>query len=157
MGESQTVRPDRFRLVAAVHLLLIRDEQILLLRRANTGYEDGNYSIIAGHLDGDETVYAAAAREAREAREEAAITVVGRDLNMVGVLQRRAATPTDDERIDFFLAASRWSGVIANAEPEKCDELAWFRLDDLPTNVISYVRQALDNYRNAVWFDTAGW
>ena len=104
MGESQTVRPDRFRLVAAVPLLLIRDEQILLLRRANTGYEDGNYSIIAGHLDGDETVYATAAREARE---EAAITVVGRDLNMVGVLQRRAATPTDDERIDFFLAASR--------------------------------------------------
>lgn len=154
MAEPRSLRSDRFRLVAAVHLLLIRDGQILLLRRANTGYEDGNYSVIAGHLDGDETVYAAIQREARE---EAAITIGRRDLRMVGVLQRRATTPTDDERIDFFLAASDWSGAIQNAEPGKCDELAWFPLADLPPNVIPYVRQALDNYRNGRWFDTSGW
>ena len=152
--EPHTVRPDRFRLVAAVHLLLIRDGRILLLRRANTGYEDGNYSVIAGHLDGDETVYAAIQREARE---EAAITIARRDLRMVGVLQRRATMPADDERIDFFLATSEWSGTIENAEPEKCDELTWFPLAALPPNVIPYVRQALDNYREGIWFDTCGW
>ncbi|HEY8597516.1 MAG TPA: NUDIX domain-containing protein [Thermomicrobiales bacterium] len=154
MGVSDVARPDRFRLIAAVHLLLIADGQILLLRRANTGYEDGNYSVIAGHLDGDETVYAAIQREAHE---EAAITIERDALRMVGVLQRRASTPTDDERIDFFLAASDWSGVIQNAEPGKCDELAWFPLTDLPTNIIPYVRQALDNYRAGIWFATAGW
>lgn len=154
MGESDAARPDRFRLVAAVHLLLIREGQVLLLRRANTGYEDGNYSVIAGHLDGDETVYVAIQREARE---EAAITIERDDLRMVGLLQRRAATAGDDERIDFFLAASDWSGVIQNVEPQKCDELAWFPLTDLPTNMIPYVRQALDNYRNGIWFATSGW
>jgi 8-oxo-dGTP pyrophosphatase MutT (NUDIX family) len=154
MGESDAARPDRFRLVAAVHLLLIREGRILLLRRANTGYEDGNYSVIAGHLDGDETVYAAIQREACE---EAAITIERDDLSMVGVLQRRAAMAGDDERIDFFLAASDWSGVIQNAEPQKCDELAWFPLAGLPTNIIPYVRQALDNYRTGIWFAISGW
>ena len=154
MGSSHAVRPDRFRLIAAVHLLLLRERQVLLLRRANTGYEDGNYSVIAGHLDGDETVYAAIQREARE---EAAITIALRDLRMVGILQRRAATAADDERIDFFLAASDWSGEIENAEPGKCDELAWFPLADLPPNLIPYGRQALDNYRDGLWFDTVGW
>ena len=38
---------ERFKLVVAVHLLLIENKKILLLRRFNTGYEDGNYSVVA--------------------------------------------------------------------------------------------------------------
>ena len=44
----------RFRMVVAVHLFLLQNGNILLLRRFRTGYEDGNYSVIAGHLDGSE-------------------------------------------------------------------------------------------------------
>ena len=147
-------RPERFRAVVAVHLFLLRQGEILLLRRANTGYADGQYSVIAGHLDGDETVQIAARREARE---EAGITIAPHDLAVVGVMQRRAATPAEDERIDFFLMASKWSGALRNAEPHKCDDLGWYPLDDLPPNLIPYVRRALDNYRRGVWFDTLGW
>lgn len=38
---------ERFKLVTAVHLILTQNGKILLLRRYNTGYEDGNYSVVA--------------------------------------------------------------------------------------------------------------
>jgi ADP-ribose pyrophosphatase YjhB (NUDIX family) len=154
VGALSPARPARFRLVAAVHLFLIHEGRILLLRRANTGYEDGHWSVVAGHLDGGETVQAAAAREARE---EVGIEIDPRDLPVVGTMQRRAPVPGDDERIDFFLTASEWSGTIRNAEPRKCNALAWYPLDSLPPDLIPYIRRALDNYRRGVWFDTLGW
>jgi 8-oxo-dGTP pyrophosphatase MutT (NUDIX family) len=134
----------------AVHLFLIRDGRVLLLRRANTGYEDGSYSVPAGHLDGGEEVITAAIREARE---EIGIALARSAVSVVGVMHQRS----DVEYIDFFVAASAWTGEIVNAEPHKCDDLAWYPLDALPANTIPYVRRALDNYRRGVWFDSYGW
>ncbi len=139
-----------FTMVVAVHLFLLRESQVLLLRRYNTGYGDGQYSVVAGHVDGGEEITAAMAREARE---EAAIAIALGDLEVVGVMHRRSA----EERIDFFLVARRWTGEITNREPDKCDELAWFDLDALPANVIPYVHRALDNYRAGRLFDSFGW
>ena len=56
----------RFKLIVAVHLFLLRNDEIILLRRFNTGYEDGNYSLIAGHIDGNEWITNAIIREAKE-------------------------------------------------------------------------------------------
>src|SRR4051794_37365184 len=139
-GGGGVVTGERFRAAIAVHLFLVRDDAILLLRRFNTGYEDGNYSVIAGHLDGGEEVITAAVREADE---EAGIRIAPEDVTIAGVMHRRS----DAERIDFFVVATRWQGTIVNREPEKCDELAWFPLDELPMNVVPYVRQAIGNYR----------
>lgn len=140
----------RFTLPVAVHLFLTSNGYVLLLRRHNTGYEDGRYSVIAGHLDGGEEVIVAAAREANE---EAGITLDPADIAVVGVMHRRS----NDERIDFFVAASRWTGEIVNTEPHKCDDLSWHPLDHLPDNTIPYIRRALDNYRAGRWFDSFGW
>lgn len=142
---------ERFRIPCAVHVLLLRGGEVLLLRRANTGYQDGNFSTIAGHLDGDEEVLAAAMREARE---EAGITLDPADLRMVGVMHNRGE---DYEYIDFFVAAERWGGAIVNAEPQKCAELTWYPLDHLPLNTIPYVRRALEHYQRGIWFTSFGW
>jgi 8-oxo-dGTP diphosphatase len=138
------------KLLCAVHLLLIKNDQILLLRRYNTGYEDGNYSVIAGHLDGDEEIKTAMIREALE---EAGIEIAPEDMQVVGVMHRKS----NDERIDFFLIAKAWSGEIRNMEPQKCSELAWFELDQLPQNVVPYVRKGIENYQNGQWFASFGW
>lgn len=140
----------RFTVPVAVHIFLLQDERILLLRRAHTGYEDGNYSVPAGHLDGGELVLEAAAREARE---ETGVTLAPESMSVVGVMHRRA----NDERIDFFVTAMGWSGEIHNAEPHKCDDLAWFPVDSLPENTIPYVRRAIVNYQQHRWFDAFGW
>lgn len=140
----------RFKCICAVHLFLVHDGQILLLRRFNTGYEDGNYSVVAGHLDGGEEVVAAMVREARE---EAGIVIAPEEMRIVGVMHRKAS----DERIDFFLTAEHWSGEVRNCEPERCDELAWYPLNRLPENIVPYVRRAWENYCAGRWFDSLGW
>lgn len=139
----------RFTTPVAVHLLLIRDDSILLLRRFKTGYEDGTYSVIAGHLDGGETVLAAMTREARE---EAGIDLV--NTMVAGAMHRRAS---DGERIDFFVACHEWVGEVRNREPEKCDELRWVPIEMLPPNTIPYVASAIATWRAGAWFSSFGW
>ncbi len=53
---------NRFSLIPEVHLILESNGQLLLLKRANTGYEDGNYSLVAGHIDGNESAREAMVR-----------------------------------------------------------------------------------------------
>jgi 8-oxo-dGTP pyrophosphatase MutT (NUDIX family) len=142
--------PERFKLVSAVHVFLLREGCLLLLRRANTGWGDGQYSVVAGHLEGDEEIKAAAIREARE---EVGVHIDPSDLEVVAVMHRRS----NDERIDFFLTANRWTGQVSNREPEKCDDIIWARPEQFPENMVAYVRTAFESYRRGKWFDSYGW
>lgn len=145
----------RFKIVPACYLVLIKDGRILLLRRYNTGYEDGNYSLVAGHLDGQETFRRAAAREAEE---EAGIILNPNDLKVIHVMHRISIPNEPDlrERIDVFLIADKWNGEPQNTEPHKCDDLSWFPLDNLPKNVIPYIRQALECVKNNIFYSEFG-
>lgn len=140
----------RSKFPVAVHLFLLCDGQVLLLRRFNTGYEDGNFSVPAGHLDGNEAVRLAGVREARE---ELGVEIMPDDLEFSGVFHRQS----DDERVDFFFSIRQWQGEPQNTEPDKCDLLVWADLDDLPENMIPYVRQALENFREGISFQEFGW
>lgn len=141
---------ERFKLIMEAYLVLLRQDQVLLLRRANTGYEDGNYSLVAGHVDGGETVRQAAAREARE---EAGITIDPDDLRLVHVAHRRDG----DERLAMFFTTDRWLGEPANCEPHKCDDMGWFALEAMPPNMVGYVRNAIDQIQQGVNYSEPGW
>lgn len=142
---------ERFKLVTAVHLILIENEKILLQRRYNTGYEDGNYSVVAGHIDGNESVIKAMQREALE---EAGIKINEEDLEIVHVMHRK--TP-DRESIDYFLNCKKYDGKITIMEKDKCDELKFYDLDNLPNNVIPYVRKGIESYLKNEPFSIYGW
>jgi len=140
----------RAKFPVTVHLLFFREDQILLLRRFNTGYADGQYSVPAGHLDGGETVIAAAAREAEE---ETGVRIKLSDLVFSSVLHRNDG----EERVDFFVHVLDWQGEPVNTEPEKCDELRWVNVDELPDNIIPYIKRAIQNHRGGITFDEFGW
>ena len=141
---------ERFKLVSAVHMFFIKGNKVLLLRRFNTGYEDGNYGVPAGHLDGNESVINAAIRECAE---EVAVIVKPEDAEVVLTMHRKST----DERIDFFVTIKDWQGEIRNNEPNKCDDLSWFDLNSLPKNMIAYIREALMQIQNGTTFMCYGW
>ena len=117
----------------AVYLLPLREGQVLLLRRHNTGYEDGNYSVITGHVEPGERVMQALSREAAE---EAGIQLDAKEVHFVCVIQRQGAD--GPVYLDFFFLAEHWQGQVQSCEPSKCDDLQRFPLIALPTNTIPY-------------------
>jgi len=141
----------RFTLIPAVHLFLIRNQQVLLLRRFNTGYEDGNYSVPAGHLDGDETATAAMIRETKE---ETSLVIKPVDLKLIHVMHRKKLT---EERVDLFFTIPTWQGKLKITEPHKCDYLSWFPVKKLPPNMVPYIRFAIRQYLKGNIYSEYGW
>ena len=144
-------KKERFKIYIAAYLILEKDNQILLSKRENTGYEDGSYSLVAGHLDGAET---AKQSIIREAKEEAGIVLKSDELKVVHVMHRYRP---DREYIDIYLKTSKWEGEIANEEPEKCGGLEWFSVSSLPENILPEVKLAIDNSNNNLFYGEFGW
>ncbi len=134
--------PPRLACIPAVYLVPVRGKEVLLMRRANTGYADGFYSLIAGHLEEGETVFTAACREAFE---EAGLRLTPENLVLAHVGHRRREGGEHYDRIDFYFTLTDWEGEPFNNEPEKCDDMRWCPLDALPANMVPAVRAALAN------------
>jgi len=143
------VKKERFKLIPAVFLIFRRGDEVLLLRRANTGYQDGKYGLVAGHLDGDEL---ATDGIIREALEEAGVVVKPSDIRFVHVAHRLSRGSPGQERVDVFFETHAWHGEITNMEPEKCDDLSWHSVDHLPKNTIPVVKQILQRVANNVFY-----
>lgn len=140
----------RFKLIPEVHLVLRRNDQFLMLRRFQTGYMDGKYSLVAGHVDGNETFRSAMVREAYE---EAGIVISSEKIQHVHTMHRLA----ESERLSMFFEATHWEGEIKNMEPEKCDDLGWYTLAEQEGRVVPYVKSALTNVVKRISYSEFGW
>ena len=137
----------RFVVVPASYVFLLREgdagTEVLLQRRQNTGYMDDHWAAAAaGHVERGETAYDAAHREALEE-----IDVSDLDLAFVTSMQRTRHADAIDERVDFFFTARSWSGDPRIVEPEKCAELRWCALTDLPAPVVPHEASVLEAIR----------
>lgn len=140
----------RSKFIFTTHLFLIKNNKILLARRKDTGYGNGNYGLISGHIDAGESATSAMSREAQE---ETGIKINPKDLQLVHILHKKET----DERIDLFFTAKDWKGKPMINEPHLCDDMKWFSLNDLPSNTIPYVRKAIEDFQNGVIYAESGW
>ena len=143
----------RFRLYAAVHLFMVQESKVLLMRRQNTDYANGFFSVPAGHLDGNERATIGAVREARE---ETGVWISPNDLEMVHVMHRRDGG-AHNERLDFFFYATAWAGTPRIMEPDKCDDMLWAPFVDLPPNTVPYVVSAIRSVESGQYYSEYGW
>lgn len=151
---------ERFKIIVTTALVLIdKDDNVLLLRRSNTGRLDGHYGLIGGHLEANESVTQSVIREAHE---EANIIIKPEWLHMAGVLHSKATQPTSSgsvtlETVDFFFMCRQWEGAIKNNEPHKHDELGFFPLTQLPCPLMPHDEKVLYNAVNGISFAEYGW
>ncbi|OWR28996.1 NUDIX hydrolase [Saccharibacillus sp. O23] len=139
--------------VSVAHVFLIREGRILLLKRQNTGHEDGLYGLPAGKIERGETAPAAAMREVRE---ECGVTIEPANLRMTGVWQIGASEEGEDERIDFFFETECWDGEPVNLEPDKCAELYWCPADELPQETVPFIKEAWSRSRRGYGYGSFG-
>jgi len=132
-----------------VHVVLERNGEVLMMRRAGTGFFDGLYSLPGGHVEPGESLRAAAVRELSE---ETGVRVRPDTLEMLGVVHRLS----DTNRIDFFLGAPVWQGEPLIRERDKCDAMGWFGRHALPDSTVDYVRAALSRVDER-WILELGW
>jgi 8-oxo-dGTP diphosphatase len=137
----------------AVYGILTRNGRILLMRRAGSGYHDGELSLPAGHLDGGEDVRSALVRELRE---ELCIESDPASCRLVTVGHRAPEQPGDDY-IDLFFTVGSWTGTPVIGEPNQCTELQWADPDSLPDDAIPYISEALRAVRRGDTLLTGGW
>ena len=124
-----------------VHTLVFDEKKrLLLLRRSNTGFLDGMYALPGGHLGAGETIVEAGKRECEE---EAGIEIT---------TSRPISVLPFPGGIDFILEADRWFGDPRINEPDKCDEMDWFSLDDLPETTVPYLFKVLEMRAAQTWF-----
>lgn len=128
----------RFDVIA--HTFVFDEGRLLLLRRANTGFLDGYYTLPGGHVEAGEKVTTAAVREVTE---ESGIEV----LEAVPV----AVMPYGGG-VNFLFEAKRWRGTAVIGEPDRCDDLRWVSPHRLPNKTAPYLRKALDLRRTGTWF-----
>jgi len=133
---------EKFKLKFAVYVIPRNGDQVLLSLRKNTGYMDGSYSLVAGHVEAGETAEQAVIREATE---EAGVTLTADQLKYVFTMHRLKTDPKDDY-VDVFFECTNWNGEFINNEPEKCGGLDWFDIHNLPENTIPYVADVLGLY-----------
>jgi 8-oxo-dGTP pyrophosphatase MutT (NUDIX family) len=146
-------KTERFKVFGAVFLVLRRGDQILLQRRANTGWHDGEYTVVSGHINGRESFTTALCREAKE---EAGISIDPFDVRCVHIMNRHD-TGDHREYVDMYFEVSTWDGEVINAEPDKCDDIRWFAMDALPDNIVPAAREALVAYGKGMTYSEFGW
>lgn len=141
---------ERYKSKIVVDLLLERNnefnnkKEILLLLRQNTGHADGMYDLPGGHVEPNEDLFESMIREAKE---EIGIEILRKDLKIIHIYHH-----FQKDVIKFLFFAQEYSNNIVNNEPDKCAELKWFNIDNLPGNIIPKIKDEIEFVKNNTYY-----
>jgi 8-oxo-dGTP diphosphatase len=139
----------------AVHAVILNHGpqglEVLLGRRRNTSYGDGQYSFPAGHQEQFETLPQTLCRELKE--ELGASLVFTALAHRQPVLHiehlkdygQSAANRFHHYHEYYFMVPPIILGSFKNNEPDKCDDLRYFPVQQLPENFLPLSRFALNH------------
>lgn len=139
---------DREKFLCSIYIIIRnKNNEILLQRRANTKLWCGFLALPAGHVDKGENVYDALIREARE---ELNIDVSIDDICDTFVVNRRNNKLSP--YFDVYFEIDDYDGEITIGEPLKCLELVWCDINDLPYDMITFEKEAINNNIDGIKF-----
>ena len=124
---------------SAVHMIIMNNDKLLIQKRKGTKLWPGYYALPASHIDVGENQYKALIREAKE---ELGIEINPKDIINSYVVLRKNYFEIDGKKlepyIDYYFEISKYQGVPSIVEQDKCDELIWADINDLPSPFINY-------------------
>lgn len=110
-----------------VAIVMLNTNQVLLAKRKNA-YGKGFYGLPGGRVAPQESLEHCMTRELLE--EVGVVPVQFQFLGLVKEWQKERFF------LHFVFLCTKWSGQIANVEPEKSEDWEWFSLEDLPPNIL---------------------
>ena len=143
---------------SASHMLIIKDNKLLVQRRQGSKLWPGFYGVPAGHIDKGENQYDALIREAKE---ELGIKITKENIIKEYVVLRRNYFEIDGKQlepyIDYYFEINNYEGTPRIMEPDKCTELIWVDINDLPEPFVNYAGDFIED-RTITTYDckTAG-
>lgn len=134
--------------LSSVYLIIKNDkEEILLQRRQGTKLWPGFLALPAGHIDETENAYDALVREAKE---ELGIEISINNIVDTFVVNRRNKSLMS--YYDVYFEINSYNGKIEIKEPEKCQELVWCNINNLPQDMIDFEITAIKNNQKGIKF-----
>ena len=139
---------EREKFLSSIYLIIKNENgDVLLQRRQGTKLWPGFLALPAGHIDEGENAYEAAIREARE---ELGIIISDADIIDTFVVNRK--NKSLPPYFDVYFELSGYEGTIDIKEPEKCSELVWANINNLPDDVVDFEKEAIINNINGIKF-----
>ena len=131
---------------SAVHMLIMDNNKVLLQKRKGSKLWPGYYALPAGHINEGENQYDALIREAKE---ELDIEIDLKNIINSYVVLRRNFFEIDGKKlepyIDYYFEISKYKGTPKIVEFNKCEELIWSSIEELPEPFINYEGDFLAN------------
>ncbi len=129
-----------------VEVIIQKDNKVCMIKRKNTGYMDGYYAFVGGHVEKGESLKQAGIREVKE---ECGVVIKAEDMNFVCGIRNGKR----EDYFNYYYVVSNFEGKLQNMEEDKCEEIVWIDKNAIPDNTVDNDKRALYNYLNNIKLD----